>query len=291
MKQFQFIAHLKDFNPIIRKRKELIQRKRKSRGFGELTDNPITIQDKLHWLMLYDNTNQLKSLCADKYRVREYVKEVLGKDICVPLIAVYDNTNQIDWNKLPNQFVMKCNHGYHMNIICKSKNNLDKKKAIENLNKWMNQDFGHDKNNIEFHYSDIKRNIIVEQYLNDGHDDLIDYKFHCFNGNVKFCEIFSDRNNSLFRANLYDMNFNNTNIGRTDIKPNKNIEDIKPKNFELMKEYAKKLSAKFKFVRVDFYEVNEEVYLGELTFTPAVGFFRYDKKEDEIKMGNFLDLN
>lgn len=297
MKQFQFVAHLKDFNSIIRKRKLNVINRRKEHGFLNDLNNPLTLQDKIHWLIVYDNKEKLKALGADKYRVREYVIEKLKKDICIPLVDVYDNINQIDWEKLPNKFVIKCNHGSHMNFIVKDKTKVNKNTILSKIDKWLKIDFGSGKfadskgDNIEYHYSLIKPKIVIEKYMNDGHDDLIDYKFLCFNGQPKYCQIISDRHNSKKRLNYYDMDFNFVNISRTDFKANSKMIDSKPENFELMKKYAEILSSEFKFVRVDFYEINGEVYLGELTFTPAIGFCHYTNRGDEIKLGNLLDLN
>lgn len=249
-------------------------------------DDPKTIQEKLQWLMLYDN-NKLKAECADKIKVHDYCIKKLGKDICVPIIKIYNNTNDINLSELPNKFVLKCNHGCRMNIIVNDKNKIDKNYK-EIISKWMNKDFGQVL--LEPHYSLIDRKIFAEKLLEDNNNKyLIDYKFWCFNGEPKFYTINSD--NGHYRG---------TDIIYYDIKTDKDMEVYnksenpiyfnKPKNFELMVDYSKKISEDFKFVRVDFYEIDGQVYLGELTFTPGAGNMTYKNMDVAIKLGNLLKL-
>ena len=251
-------------------------------------DNPKTIQDKINWLKIYDST-PLKTKCADKIQLHDYCKEKLGKDICVPIIAVYDKVDDIEWNKLPERFVIKCNHGSGMNIIVKDKNTLNIDDAKRKLTQWMNTDFAF-RVGYEMHYHDIPRKIFVEEYKEDEKQtkSLFDYKFWCFNGEPKFMTI----NNGYGHGEMlyYDMSFNKIDIVRFDFSvAHTNFE--KPKNFNLMVEYSKKLSKDFKLVRVDFYEVNDKLYLGELTFTPGAGFFRYRNQNDDKKIGDMLYLD
>lgn len=251
-------------------------------------NNPKTIQDKLSWLNIYD-TNQLKIKCADKIKLREYCKDVLGEDICVPIIKVYNNVSEINWDELPNQFVMKCNHGSGMNIICTDKSKLNKADAINKLNRWMKDDFAF-RNGFEAHYHDIQHKIFVEEYKNDGNKDLIDYKFLCFNGNPIYCQVIGGRNEKSRHLNYYDMDFDFVDISRYDFQNNPKIIDKKPINFEKMKEFSKILSEPFNFVRVDFYEIDGRVFLGELTFTPGAMAFKYKNDDDNIKVGSLLKL-
>ena len=260
----------------------------KRKGLNINLTNPKTIQDKLTWLNIYD-TDPMKSFCADKIKVHEYCKDKLGKDICIPIIKVYDKPQDINFDELPDKFVAKCNHGSGMNIIVKDKKTANKKEIIDKLNTWLGRDFTF-QNGFEAHYHDIERKAFIEQYMNDGHEDLCDYKFLCFNGEPKYLQVISDRHNAKKRLNYYDMNLKKCTISRTDFRANYSMEDSLPTKFGEMVEYAKKLSEPFKFVRVDFYEINGVVYLGELTFTPGVNYFRYTNREDEIKVGNMLKL-
>lgn len=254
-------------------------------GFNLDLDNPKTIQDKINWMKIYDTT-PLKTKCADKIRVHEYCKEKLGKDICVPIIAIYDNVEDIQWDKLPEQFVIKCNHGSGMNIIVKNKSNLNITDAINKLKYWMKDDFAF-RNGYEMQYHDIPHKIFVEEYKKDENQEnsLYDYKFWCFNGEPKYYTI----NNGVGHGDIiyYDMNGNVVDLYNA-YKPDLNYK--KPVNFDEMVEYSKKLSSDFLFVRVDFYEVSGKTYLGELTFTPGVGFFKYKKNEYNTIFGDLIDL-
>ena len=259
----------------------------KKNGVSINLTNPQTIQDKLAWLNIYE-TNPLKVQCADKVLVHDYVKEVLGEDICIPILRVYDNTKQINWDELPNRFVLKCNHGSGMNIIVKDKSKLDKGAAISKLNKWMTNDFSM-RNGFEAHYHDIKHKIFAEEYKENKSDGLFDYKFWCFNGEPKFYTI-NDGNGHGKWMKFYDMKQNVLPYKRTDFTGEPSIKVPQPTNFEQMAEIAKKLASKFTFVRVDFYEVDGQIYLGELTFTPGAFFFKYVNPADNLKIGNLLTL-
>lgn len=260
----------------------------KIHGIGQNIDNPVTIQDKINWLKIYDST-PLKTRCADKIRIHDYCIEKLGMDLCIPILKIYDTINEINWDELPKQFVMKCNHGSGMNIIVKDKSTLNINDAKTKLQKFMNDDFAFHVG-YEMHYHDIPHKIFVEEYKNDGHGDLIDYKFICFNGTPKYCQVIGGRNDATRHLNYYDMNFNFVDLSRIDFPNNRKIHDVKPVNFDLMREYSKILSEDFKLVRVDFYEIDGKLYLGELTFTPGAGFFKYSDKNYNKIIGDLLIL-
>lgn len=254
----------------------------KSQGIDIDLVNPKTIQDKLAWLNIYD-TDPLKTKCADKILLHEYCKDVLGKDICVPIIKVYDSVTEINFNELPNRFVIKCNHGSGMNIMVKDKSKISIKNIKDRLNMWMKDDFAF-RNGFEAHYHDIKHKILVEEYMDDGHSTLFDYKFWCFDGKPMMYTI--NDGNGHGDIMYYKMNGDEWNL----YKVPKHNEYQKPSNFEEMKMLAEKLSSNFKFVRVDFYEVEGNVYLGELTFTPGAIGFKYKNHEDNVKVGDFLKI-
>jgi hypothetical protein len=256
-------------------------------GISLNLDDPVTIQDKLAWLNLYE-PDMLKTKCADKYLLHEYCNDVLSEDICIPIIAVYDRVEDIKWNELPEQFVVKCNHGSGMNIIVKNKSTFDINKAKFMLGSWMCIDFAF-QNGFEAHYHDIPHKIVVEKYMNDGHDTLYDYKFWCFNGEPKIYTI-NDGNGHGKWMKFYDMDKNSLPYKRTDFMGEPSTAINHPENFDLMKEYATKLSSNFKFVRVDFYEINHKVYLGELTFTPGAFIFKFVNRNDDIEIGKMLSL-
>ena len=252
----------------------------KNQGLNINLDNPQTIQDKLSWLNIYD-TNPLKTKCADKIKLHEYCKDVLGEDICVPIIKVYNNVSEINWDELPNQFVMKCNHGSGMNIICTDKSKLNKVDAINKLNRWMKDDFAF-RNGFEAHYHDIEHKIFVETILGNG--DIMDYKFWCFNGEPKLWTI--NNGNGHGDIMYYHMDGSKSNL--YCVKDNESYQ--KPRHFQEMVNYANLLSNRFKFVRVDFYEIDGRVFLGELTFTPGAMTFKYKNDDDNIKVGSLLKL-
>lgn len=249
---------------------------------------PKTIQDKIAWLNIYE-PNRLKCKCADKIKLHEYCKEVLGKDICIPIIKVWDKADDIDFDSLPDKFVLKCNHGSGMNIIVTDKSSLNRRSAVNSLNSWMKDDFTF-RNGFEAHYHDIERKVFAEEYEGDGKVSPDDYKFLCFNGEPKFVQVFGDRYGKDRHLNYYDTDFNKLSMYRVDFTHRPDIDDKKPEHLDTMLEYARKLSAPFKFVRVDLYEINGEVCLGELTFTPGAMLFKYKKPEDEIKVGNMVKL-
>ena len=252
----------------------------KSQGLNINLDNPQTIQDKLCWLNIYD-TNPLKVKCADKIKLHEYCKDVLGEDICVPIIKVYNNVSEINWDELPNQFVMKCNHGSGMNIICTDKSKLNKVDAINKLNRWMKDDFAF-RNGFEAHYHDIEHKIFVETILGNG--DIMDYKFWCFNGEPKLWTI----NNGNGHGDIMYYHMDGYKCNLYCVKDNESYQ--KPRHFQGMVNYANLLSNRFKFVRVDFYEIDGRVFLGELTFTPGAMTFKYKNDDDNIKVGSLLKL-
>lgn len=263
------------------------QQFRQIMGYNLDLENPKTISEKLNWLKIYDSTF-LKTLCSDKLKVREYVKDKIGKDLFLPVFGVYDKFEQIDFSKLPSNYVIKCNHGSGMNIIVKN-GKIDKADAKRKIDKWMQTDYLH---LLEFSYKPIQKKIFIEQYAeNLGKVALTDYKFSCFNGEPKFCQVINDRFTNHLHFNYYDINFNQMlDISRNDHPANYVLKDEKPKNWELMIQYAKKLSEDFKFVRIDFYEINDKVYISELTFYPNGGYLKYKNKDTEQKIGTLLCL-
>ena len=245
--------------------------------------NLITIGNKINWLIIHD-TNKLKVKCADKILLHKYSKFKIGKDICNKIYKIYQNPQQIDFNELPNNFVIKTNHGSGFNIIVDNKTDLNYTNVKETLNDWMKIDYG--KLYAEFHYSYIKRKIFVEEFIGN---DLKNYKFLCYNGKPKYVYLSISENHTKYR-NFYDMNWNFLNYSCLS-EPHPYLNFSKPKHFDLMKEYAKILSSDFIFVRVDLYQLENEVRLGELTFSPMGGFFFCKNKTDEIELGKDLNVN
>ena len=255
-------------------------------GYELDLENPKTLSEKLMWLRVYDNS-PLKTKCADKYEVREYVKEKIGEEYLIPLYGVYDNFDEIDFDSLPNQFVMKCNHGCGYNIIVKDKAKLDIKDTKAKINTWLKEDFGSYFG--EIHYSAIKPRIVIEKYIENLDGDIEDYKYFCFNGKP-YCFLYcTDRKSGVLKNSFFDLNWKNMQFNYTGELYTKDIK--KPKNYELMNEIAKKLSKDFKHVRVDLYNIEGKIYFGELTFTGYGGYYKFQPEEWNLKLGNLLDLN
>ncbi len=250
--------------------------------------NPQTFNEKIQWLKLYDAT-PIKTKLADKYLVRDWVKEKIGEEYLIPLLGVYDSFEEIDFKKLPKQFVIKCNHGCGYNIIVKDKSLLDLKEVKEKLDKWMNENFAL-KLGYELQYRDIEPKIIIEKFIeNEGTNDLYDYKFWCFNGKVKYIQFLSERNLDGLKMAFYDKKWNKQSFVYDHPLDKKTIE--KPDNLEQMINLAENLAKDFNYVRVDFYRLNNgQIYFGEMTFTSASGTCRWNDEKINAYFGALIKL-
>ena len=247
----------------------------------------ITIQEKLNYLLIHESPDY-KSKIADKIKLHEYSIKMLGKDICVPIIKIYENTNDIKLEELPDKFVLKCNHGSGMNIICPNKSNFNLLSARNNLDNWKKIDYG--LKNGEFQYININRKIFAENFLKEN---IEDYKVYCFHGKPKFIRVQKKYDNTNKINNYYDLNWNLTELetGLPHFIRDDKIIFPKPKNLDIMLDYAIKLSSEFVFVRVDFYNIDGQIYLGEMTFAPSNLLFNLKNREQSVYLGNLIDLN
>ena len=249
-------------------------------------ENPTTFNEKIQWLKLYDSTQE-KTILADKYLVREYIKKEIGEEYLVPLLGVWDKFDDIDFDKLPNQFVLKCNHGSGMNLIVKDKSELNIAKEKKKFDYWMRENFGFVKG-LQLHYNKIPHKIIAEEYISNNIDKTPhDYKIFCFNGKPKIIQFLSNREQEL-ECTFFDAEWKELNIPYRYKKHKKIVN--KPENFEQMVEIAKKLSKPFSFVRIDFYSVNKRVYFSEYTFTPANGILSFPTNYN-IMLGEYLNVS
>lgn len=259
----------------------------KWRTGGELhLDPPITFNEKINWLKIYDST-PLKGLCADKYEVRQYVTNILGEDLFIPLLGVWEKFEDIDFDALPNQFVLKATHGSGWNIIVTDKNQFNREEARRKFHDWLASDYG--SYSYELHYSYIKPRIIAEVFVEElEHSSLTDYRFFCYNGRVR--EVWVDTNSGTpqHTRSVFDQDFNKKDVRST--WGDGGVILTKPTQYERMVEIANQLSSPFVFVRVDLYEIEGKVYVGELTFTPTAGLGTYKPPEWGIECGNMLDL-
>ena len=215
----------------------------------------------------------------------DYLKEKNLLNYGVPYIGFWNKVDDIPWDKLPNKFVLKCNHGCAYNIICSNKDELDIIEAKKKLSKWLKEDFS--EFNAEPHYSHIKRGIICEEYLGDGNSDfLIDYKIHCFNGKPKFVLICSGRAQRSAEYIYYDLNWDELPYSNTE-----SSHFSKPTSFSEMIDVCNVIAKDFPFVRVDFYDINGRPYIGELTFVPAGGLDNTIPYEADVKIGKMFDIS
>lgn len=249
-------------------------------------DNPKTFNEKLQWLKL-NNRNNMYTKLVDKYEVREYVSKVIGSNYLIPLLGVFDSYKEIDFDKLPNQFVLKLTHDSGTVIICKDKTKLNRKQTISKLKKGLKRKYFYLYR--EWPYKNVKPRIIAEKYMKDNNSSVLnDYKFYCFNGEPKMMFIITERGNDP-KINFFDMDFNEINLHQGFKKGEKKLE--KPKKFDEMIKLARKLSYGIPHVRVDFYIINGKVYFGELTFFDTAGLEKFEpEKYDEI-LGSYIDLN
>lgn len=247
---------------------------------------PETFNQKIQFRKLYDN-NPLYSICSDKYRVREYIKEKIGEEYLVPLYLVTDKLTEEQWDKLPNSFVAKANHDSGTVKIIKDKSKVDKKKIIRELNMSLKFDYGI--LSMEKFYSDIPRKIIVEKYLGEN---IEDYKFHIFNTNLGKNRMFLQVDGDRFiehKRSFYDEEQRKLNLKITstfDFYEYDLEKKIKKEQWEKMKEITQKLSEDFKYVRIDIYNLDNKIYFGEITFCHGSGFEDFEPREWDYKIGN-----
>lgn len=251
-------------------------------------DNPKRYNEKLQWLKLY-NRNPLYTKLVDKYAVKEYVAEKIGEDHVIPTIGCWEHFDEINFDELPDQFVLKCTHDSGGLVICKDKSKLDRNKARSIINKALGRNYywiGR-----EWPYKDVKPRIIAEKYLEDKKNErLYDYKFLTFNGGVKAMYVWSDRHKSLdeMKLDFFDTDFNHLPLQKG--YPNSDVKIQKPVHFEEMKEFAEKLSEGIPHVRADFYEVEGKVYFGELTFYDYSGFVGFTPDKWDKRFGDWITL-
>lgn len=256
-------------------------------GYNLDLQNPKTFNEKMQWLKLYDRRPEY-SIMVDKYRVKDYVANIIGESYIIPTLAVYDRASDIDINQLPEKFVLKCTHDSGSIIICTDKSKFDVRKAKHALKKGLKKDFYY--HNREWPYKNVVKKIIAEPYLTDESGwQLKDYKVFCFNGEPKYIEVDYDRYLS-HKLNVYDLEWNFVDFYMTS--PNDiNCHIDKPQNLDLMLDLAKKLSEGLLFARIDFYSIHDKILFGEITFTPGSGFIDFHPSKYDLLLGNMLDLN
>ena len=289
-KKFRFFInseYLKLYNNMSDK-KYLIKEYNATMGKKLNLDNPITYSEKLQWLKLNDRKD-IYTTMVDKCKAKQFVSDIVGEEHTIPTIGIWDSFEEINFDKLPNQFVLKCNHDSGSIVICRDKSKLDLSKTKKIIEKSLKRNYF--LVHREWPYKNIERKIMCEPLLHDDGDEnswLVDYKFFCFNGEPKLCYISRDRSENP-TTDFFDMDFNHLPFRMKD--PNSIVPPPKPDCFEQMKEISKKLSKGIPHLRVDFYYVNNHIYVGELTFYHCAGFVNIVPDEWNYKLGNMIDLS
>ena len=247
--------------------------------------NPVTFCDKQNWLKLHEIHPEYTEL-VDKIGVREYIKEILGEEYLFPVYGSWEHFDQIDFDTLPDKFVLKCNHDSGSVKVITDKSKIDKdelEKFFEDRLKLNPYVFGR-----EYPYKNVEPCIMAEKFMTpDGEEDIRDYKFFCFNGKPEIMFIATDRSSDV-KFDFFDMNFNHLDI--VNIHEQSGIEIKKPQMFDEMKEIAAKISQGMKFVRIDLYEISGKIYFGEFTFFHGGGFWPMNPEKWEKKLGDLIDI-
>jgi hypothetical protein len=259
-------------------------------GYRLNLKKPKTFCEKLQWLKINNRKPEFTKL-VDKDAVKSYVEKMIGPEYIIPTLGIWDNPEEIDWDLLPNQFVLKTTYGGGSSgvVICKDKETIDRNKAIAKLKHSMKQNIW--RKQREWPYKNVPKKIIAEKYIApvSNTDDLPDYKFFCFNGDPYFCQVISGRNKKM-SVDFFDVNWNHQNF----VGPKKytfaEIAPNKPRNFEKMLGLAKILANGHPFVRIDFYDNDEGVYFGEITFFPTSGMGGFNPDSYDLLLGKLIKL-
>lgn len=266
---------------------EYVRRYYKGMFGKELKLNPpTTFNEKMQWLKLHDRKPEYSTI-VDKYLVKDYVAGIIGQEYIIPTYGVWEHFDQIDFDKLPNSFVLKCTHDSGGLVICKDKNLFEKEPAKKKLEKSLSSNYF--KLFREWPYKDVKPRIIAEEYMIDNSvNDLPDYKIHCFEGKPLYILVCSGRfSTSGMTEDFYDNQWNKVNISRPQ-HPNSNACIKPPSCLDEMLQLATKLSDGYPFLRTDFYVVNGKPYFGELTLYPASGLMPFVPDEWDYKLGELF---
>lgn len=246
--------------------------------------NPTTFNEKLQWLKLY-NKKDIYTQMVDKYLVKDYVTGIIGPNYIIPTLGIYNNYDEIDFDKLPNQFVIKCTHDSGGLVVVDNKNFFDREKALNKIKKSLKNNYFY--SGREWPYKNVKPRIIIEKYMGEN---LNDYKIFCFNGEPKFTLVCSNRCGNEKNTDFYDNDWNLLPFTRENHINNPNGIK-KPKKLNEMLDIARKLSQNIPFVRIDLYDIKKCIYFGEMTFFPSSGFEGFRPYEWDKKIGDMLDLS
>lgn len=250
--------------------------------------DPQTFNEKLQWLKLYDRKPEYTTM-VDKYEAKKYVADRIGEEYIIPTLGAWDSFDEIDFDSLPNQFVLKCTHDSGGLVICRDKMNFDKAAAKKKIDASLKRNYF--LVHREWPYKNVKRRVIAEQYMEDpAEPSLVDYKFYCFNGTPKFLYVSKGlEDHATASISFLTLDWQFAPYERMDYKP-LSVLPPKPKNLEKMTEIARVLCQGMDFLRVDMYEINGKVYFSELTFSPCAGFMPFKEPEYDMEIGQMLTL-
>ncbi len=256
-------------------------------GYTLNLECPQSFNEKLQWLKLNDHSPKYQQM-VDKVEAKKYVANIIGEEYIIPTLGVYKSPDDIEFDALPDQFVLKCTHDSGSVFICTDKDNFDRKTVVRKLRKCLKSNYY--PYNREWPYKHIRPRIIAEKYMeNPGCRELLDYKIYCFHGKPMYCQVVSDRKTRK-SMDFFDCNWNHQPFHKSKEYPFALKTPTMPENYAQMLELARKLSEGITFVRVDFYEIKGKVYFGELTFFPASGMGGFEPMEWDYKFGDLIHL-
>jgi len=251
--------------------------------------NPVRYTEKLQYLRLKVYPNEpLVSKCAGRSGLREYAKEMGFEDNLIEIYGIFDRFDDIDFDILPDQFVMKCTHACAFNYLCYDKSKIDKNALRKKFNKWLGTNYG--KKTVELHYSKIKPQIIIEKFMFENGKLPIEYKIHVFNGVAKNMYVVTSRGVDI-RYNNYYIDWTPFDGSQFNGWKKSDYPLTKPANWDRMVKMAETLAKPFPFVRVDLYSIDGHIYISEMTFTPAKGTLILDDDQCDFEMGEWLDIS
>jgi len=257
-------------------------------GYKLNLDNPQTFNEKLQWLKLHNRRPEYTQM-VDKVEAKKFVADIIGEDHIIPTLAVYNRVEDIDFDALPDKFVLKCTHDSGGIVVCKDKSKLDKKAALVKLKRGLSRNYYYQ--NREWPYKNVKPRIIAEQYMsNGGEEELVDYKVHNFNGTPEVILVCRDRYKETgLTEDFFSRQWEHLDISRPD-HPQAAKLASRPRELEEMLRLSEMLSKDIPFVRTDFYTIDNKVYFGELTFFPSSGMKSFIPEEWDKTFGDWIKL-
>lgn len=248
---------------------------------------PKTFNEKLQWLKLHDRKD-IYTIMVDKAEAKKYVANIIGKDYIIPTIGVYDRFDDIDFDELPNQFVIKCTHDSGGIAICKRKAELNIEATRKKINRFLKRKFYYV--HREWPYKNVKPRIIIEQYMeNKSKSELTDYKVMCFGGKAKLLFTCTDRFGDGLKVTFFDLKWNKMPFTRH--YPSSNLKIDKPKGLKEMITLSERLAEGIPFVRIDWYEINGKLFFGECTFFPGAGLEEFSPEIWDARLGDLINLD